>query len=294
MSSSRLGGSDEETTGIYLPLGDSGQRSHKTLYFEPSPQPRRILVTSQPPAFSTTRLGLPFRNGAGPFRALAKLSFRPRAYQIVPLVMALRQDTVRLLIADDVGVGKTIEALARSVREMMERARIKRFAVICLPHLCDQWQQEFSAKLGIEAVIIRSNTQARLDRMIQGDASVYDYLPPSGHQHRLHQGRQPSRRVYRTMPGASHRRRGAYMRPPRWRFQEHNSNATSLVRALADKPEQHLVMLTATPHSGKPEEFQSLLGILKPEFETLELPTFQPIRTSLARQTFCSTQASRR
>src|SRR5207247_11183530 len=82
---------------------------------------------------------LAFHNGAGPFRALAKLSFRPRAYQIVPLIMALRQDVVRLLIADDVGVGKTIEALL-IVRELLERRKIKRFAVVCLQPLCEQWQ----------------------------------------------------------------------------------------------------------------------------------------------------------
>ena len=175
-------------------------------------------MTFQPARFLYDAARLAFRNGAGPFRALAKLSFRPRAYQIVPLVMALRQETVRLLIADDVGVGKTIEALL-IVRELMERARIKRFAVICLPHLCDQWQQELSAKLGIEAVIIRSNTQARLDRMIQGDVSVYDFYPYQVISYRLHQGGQPSCRVYRTMPGTGHRRRGTYMRPPSWCFQ---------------------------------------------------------------------------
>ena len=90
--------------------------------------------------------------------------------------MALRQDTIRLLVADDVGVGKTIEALL-IMSEMMGRAKVKRFAVVCLPHLCDQWQLEIRAKLDIEAVIIRSNTQARLDRMIQGDTSVYEHYP---------------------------------------------------------------------------------------------------------------------
>ena len=119
---------------------------------------------------------LAFRNGAGPFRALAKLSFRPRSYQMVPLIMALRQESVRLLIADDVGVGKTVEALL-IVRELLERRKIKRFAVVCLPHLCEQWQAEIRDKLDLEAVIIRSNTQARLDRQIQGDTSVYDYYP---------------------------------------------------------------------------------------------------------------------
>ena len=74
------------------------------------------------------------------------------------------------------GVGKTVEALL-IVKELLERRKIKRFAVVCLPHLCDQWQEEIRAKLDLEAVIIRSNTQARLDRQIQGDTSVYDYYP---------------------------------------------------------------------------------------------------------------------
>ena len=168
-----LGGSDEETTGIYLPLEVPDDIPQDARFEPPAAGDLGDISTAR---FLYDAARLAFRNGAGPFRALAKLSFRPRAYQIVPLVMALRQDIVRLLIADDVGVGKTVEALL-ILREMMERAQVTHFAVICLPHLCDQWQQEFRAKLGIEAVIIRSNTQARLDRMIQGDTSVYDYYP---------------------------------------------------------------------------------------------------------------------
>jgi superfamily II DNA or RNA helicase len=79
-------------------------------------------------------------------------------------------------VADDVGIGKTIEALL-IVRELLERRIIRRFAVLCLPHLCDQWQEEIRAKVGIEAVVIRSNTQARLDREIHGDASVFQHFP---------------------------------------------------------------------------------------------------------------------
>jgi superfamily II DNA or RNA helicase len=57
-----------------------------------------------------------------------------------------------------------------------------------------------------------------------------------------------------------------------------------LVSRLAEKTKQHLIMLTATPHSGKPEEFSSLLGMLKPEFETLDLPNSSPAqRKELAR-----------
>ena len=274
-----LGGSNEETTGIYLPLKIPDDIPQDARFALPAAEDIGDISTAR---FIYDAARLAFRNGAGPFRALAKLSFRPRAYQIVPLVMALRQDTVRLLIADDVGVGKTIEALL-IVQEMIERAQVKRFAVICLPHLCDQWQQEFRSKLGIEAVIIRSNTQARLDRMIQGDASVYDYYPYQIIS--IDYIKSDSRRAVfvEQCPGLvivdeAHtcaRPAGA----SKAQQQRHH-----LLRDLADKPGQHLIMLTATPHSGKPEEFHSLLGLLKPDFETLDLPSSsQSERRTLAR-----------
>ena len=263
-----LGGSDEEITGVYLPLEIPNDTPQDARFALPSTDDLGDISTAR---FLYDAARLAFRNGAGPFRALAKLSFRPRAYQIVPLVMALRQDTVRLLIADDVGVGKTIEALL-IVKEMIERAQVKRFAVICLPHLCDQWQQEFRAKFGIEAVIIRSNTQARLDRMIQGDASVYDYYPYQiisidyikADSRRAVFVEQCPRLVIVDEAHTCARPSGA----SKAQQQRHH-----LLRDLADKPGQHLIMLTATPHSGKPEEFHSLLGLLKPDFETLDLPS---------------------
>lgn len=60
------------------------------------------------------------REGASPLRSLGRISIRPRTWQLVPLMMALRLDPVRMLIADDVGVGKTIEA-GLIVRELWER-----------------------------------------------------------------------------------------------------------------------------------------------------------------------------
>jgi len=106
-----LGGSDDETTGIYLPLNIDSDRPVDARFAPPT--------SADLADFSTARLlydsaRLAFRNGAGPFRALAKLSFRPRAYQIVPLIMALRQETVRLLVADDVGVDRSAAHLTRA------------------------------------------------------------------------------------------------------------------------------------------------------------------------------------
>ena len=54
--------------------------------------------------------------------------------------MALKQSVTRLLVADDVGVGKTIEAIL-ILRELIERGTVKTFAVLCPPHLCEQWQK---------------------------------------------------------------------------------------------------------------------------------------------------------
>ena len=60
--------------------------------------------------------------------------------------MALKQPVTDYLIADDVGVGKTIEAIL-ILRELLERGIIKSFAVLCPPHLCEQWQKELADKL---------------------------------------------------------------------------------------------------------------------------------------------------
>ena len=58
-----------------------------------------------------------FRSSTGPFRSLAGIAVEPRSYQLVPLLMALRLEPVRMLVADDVGIGKTIEA-ALSAKEL--------------------------------------------------------------------------------------------------------------------------------------------------------------------------------
>lgn len=262
-----LGGSDDEIAGIYLPLGIETDLPADARFEAPSPADLGDISTARL-LYDSARLA--FRNGAGPFRCLAKLSFRPRSYQMVPLIMALKQDTPKLLIADDVGVGKTVEALL-IVKELLERRKIKRFAVVCLPHLCEQWQAEIRDKLDIEAVIIRSNTQARLDRQIQGDTSVYDYYPyqvisvdfiKSDFRRDVFIEQCPELVIVDEAhtcarpAGASNTQQQRY----------------HLISRIAQKPDQQLILLTATPHSGKPEEFHSLLGMLKPGFETLDLP----------------------
>jgi len=262
-----LGGSDGEIAGIYLPLRIESDQPADASFAPPSPADLGDIGTARL-LYDSARLA--FRNGAGPFRALAKLSFRPRAYQMVPLIMALRQDSVRLLIADDVGVGKTVEALL-IIKELVERRKVKRFAVVCLPHLCEQWQAEIRAKLDIEAVIIRSNTQARLDRQIQGDTSVYDYYPyqvisidfiKSDVRRDVFVEQCPELVIVDEAHTCARPTGASASQQQRFH----------LLSRIAEKPGQQLVLLTATPHSGKPEEFHSLLGLIRQDFETLDLP----------------------
>lgn len=268
-----LGGSEEEITGIYLPLNFSADEIKSTVFEYPSVEDIGDLHTSKI-LYNAARLS--FRNASGPFRSLAKLSFRPRSYQMVPLIMALKLETVRLLIADDVGIGKTIEALL-IVKELLERRDIKRFAIVCLPHLCDQWQKELKEKFGIDAVIIRSNTQARLDREIQTvrDVSVYDYYPYQVISVDYIKSEQRRNVFIQQCPeliivdeahtcskptGASPNQQQRYY----------------LLHDLSKKPNQNLILLTATPHSGKQAEFQSLIGLLNPDYENLDITTANP------------------
>jgi len=274
-----LGGSDEEIAGIYLPLNLPFDRPRDARFDPPTKEDLGDISTARL-LYDSARLA--FRNGAGPFRSLAKLSFRPRSYQMVPLIMALRQDKVRLLVADDVGVGKTIEALLIA-KELLERRKIKRFAVVCLPHLCEQWQAEIRAKLDLEAVIIRSNTQARLDRQIQGDTSVYDYYPyqvisidfiKSDTRRDVFVEQCPELMIVDEAHTCARPAGASTSQQQRYH----------LISRIAQKPDQQLVLLTATPHSGKPEEFHSLLGLVRPDFETIDLPSStQPQRRELAR-----------
>ena len=209
---------------------------------------------------------LSLREGATPFRSLGKISIRPRTYQFVPLLMALRLDPVRLLIADDVGVGKTVEALL-IVRELLERRIIRRFAVLCLPHLCDQWQKELAEKFNLDSVVIRSGTVGQLDRQKPQDKSIYQHFRVQVVSIDFAKTKNNSARFIQDCPrlvivDESH---GAAESERATQQQRHK-----LLRALAADNERHLILLTATPHSGVENAFRSLLGLLKPEFANYE------------------------
>jgi len=82
-----------------------------------------------------------------------------------------------MLIADDVGIGKTIEA-GLIARELLDNGEVKRIAVLCPPYLCDQWYRELRDKFNIDCQIARTNTVARLERALpREDITIFDYYP---------------------------------------------------------------------------------------------------------------------
>ena len=93
--------------------------------------------------------------------------------------MALRLPVVRLMIADDVGVGKTIEA-GLILRELIDRGEVDRFSVLCPPHLVEQWTGELSSKFDLDAIAVTAASAARLERRLPASQTLFEAHPFTG------------------------------------------------------------------------------------------------------------------
>ncbi|MGE3841582.1 MAG: helicase-related protein [Vicinamibacterales bacterium] len=254
-----ISGSEEDQTFIHLaleavPVADAAF---------PWPDPRQK-AGHDAALLLRDALVLSLRRGAGPFRSFGQIAIEPRAYQLVPLLMALKLDPVRLLIADDVGIGKTIEA-ALIARELLDRGDVQRFTVLCPPHLVDQWVTELESRFHLRPVAVTAASAARLER----------HLPPSESIFTTHPHTVVSLDYIK-----SERRRAEFLRacPELVIVDEaHTCAATGqgrhqryeLLKGLVADQARHLVMLTATPHSGDEDAYFRLLGLLHPDFSAL-------------------------
>lgn len=206
-------------------------------------------------------LRLSLRRGAGPFRSAAHLGVEPRAYQLVPMLMALRLDIKRLLIADDVGIGKTIEA-GMILREMMDRGDIDRFTVLCPPHLVDQWVSELAEKFDIDAAAVTSSRARALERGLALSESIFDAYPFTVVS--LDYIKSDNRRdsFALSCPGfvivdEAHSCVGGSEKGTQQRF--------ALLQRLAENKDRHMLLLTATPHSGNQDAYARLLSLIHPD-----------------------------
>lgn len=225
-------------------------------------------------------LRLKLRAGGGPFRSFGNIAVEPRGYQLVPLLMALRLTTVRLLIADDVGIGKTIEA-GLIVRELMDRGEIARLAVLCPPHLVDQWQRELESRFHLQAVALTSASAGRIERDIPHGVGLFDHYPVvvvsldyiKSERHREHfLAIAPECLIVDEAHTCASSGAGKQLR-------------FELLQRLVKDENRHLILLTATPHSGDEAAFYNLLSLLDPRFVALQdrNSANDPLRQELAR-----------
>lgn len=199
-----------------------------------------------------------------PFRAGIKLD----PYQLEPLRKALLLPRVNLFIADDVGLGKTIEA-GLITRELLLRKKIREIVVSCPPSMLSQWQEELSSRFGLQFEILDKDYVQRVRR-----ERGFSVNPWSTHSRFLISHRLLIDEAYTASlrdwlgtfrPGTLLILDEAHHAAPaggqRYAI---DSQTTHAVRALAPCFE-HRLFLSATPHNGHSNSFSSLLEILDPQ-----------------------------
>ena len=198
-----------------------------------------------------------------PFRAGIKID----AYQMEPLRKALRLPRVNLFIADDTGLGKTIEA-GLIIRELLLRRKVRTIIVAAPPSVLEQWKAEMEERFGLIFQILDRQYLARIRR-----ERGFGTNPWSTHSRFLVSHRlladptyaEPMRAWLGTMkPGSLLVLDEAHHAAPshggRYGIE---SKFTRAVRDLCDRFE-HRLFLSATPHNGHSNSFSTLLELLDP------------------------------
>ncbi|WP_194829026.1 DISARM system SNF2-like helicase DrmD [Nocardia sp. XZ_19_231] len=210
-----------------------------------------------------------------PFRSGANIE----AYQLEPLSRALQSSRTNLLLADDVGLGKTIEA-GLVIQELLLRHRARSVMVVCPPSLSVKWRDEMRDKFGLDFVIVNSELIADVRRSHGLNANPFRLFPrvivsmawlPSLRAQRL------LRELYADVRDSGTARRYAFdalvvdeahhvapASPPPVggrRGYAIDSKRTLATRALAQRCE-HRLFLSATPHNGYSESFTALLEMI--------------------------------
>jgi superfamily II DNA or RNA helicase len=263
-----LGGADDEVAAVFPDLEPVTSASF------PAPDPKD-LGDARAAGLLRTALRIGFRSSAGPFRSLASIAVEPRPYQLVPLLMAMRQPVVRMAICDDVGIGKTVES-GLIAAELLAQGDAKGLAVLCSPALAEQWHEELRIKFGIDAELILASTVPRLERGLALGESLFakhrivvistDFIKSPKHRDDFikHCADLVIVDEAHTCVAAD----SAAGAGPGTR--DNAQLRYELLTRLAEKPERHLLLVTATPHSGKDESFRALIGLLDPALATLD------------------------
>jgi superfamily II DNA or RNA helicase len=199
-----------------------------------------------------------------PFRAGIRLD----AYQLEPLRKALRLPRVNLFIADDVGLGKTIEA-GLIARELLMRKKVRDIVVAAPPSMLLQWREELDARFGLRFEILDKDYIQRVrrergfgvnpwtthSRFLISQRLLIDETYASSLQNWLGTFRAGSLLILDEAHHAA---------PSSGQRYAIDSHITRAVRDLAPRFE-HRLFLSATPHNGHSNSFSALLEILDPQ-----------------------------
>ena len=190
-------------------------------------------------------------------------------FQLDPLVRAIDMARVNLLIADDVGLGKTIEA-GLVIQELLLRHRARTALVICPASLQEKWRVEMLEKFGLEFRVVDTAyiKQLRRERGIHANPwTSYPRLIASMDWVKSGEGLRMMRDVL--PPHVSYPRKfdilvvdeAHNVAPAANAHYALESQRTRFIRAISPHF-QHRLFLTATPHNGYTESFTSLLELL--------------------------------
>jgi SNF2 family DNA or RNA helicase len=250
-----LGGTAADTHRFYCPIEDisEGKLEPPNRSRIGNPQYQQLLLQAH-------RLSM--LHGTAPLVSLQCSRVVPTEYQLTPVVMALDMPRVRMLLADDVGLGKTIEA-GLITSELMARNRAQRILVITPANLRDQWRDAFRHFFHIDIDIISTRHRRAMEKKLPPGANPWEHH--SKLLASIDYAKQPAIRNQileqdwdlciideahqAAKPHQSSADQNVDMQ--RWDF------ATD----IADQAE-NLLLLTATPHNGYRDSFASLLRML--------------------------------
>ncbi len=268
-----------------VPVDDKGSADSLTVFWELEPgteiRPQASLPdpadgTDNSETFSAfldaARWGAVAAADPSAFQSPFRAGIDIKDYQLLPLVKALAMPRVCMLIADDVGLGKTIEA-GLIAEELVLRGLARKIMVVCPPSLCGKWQREMRDKFGLAFAVVNREYVSKLRRERGVGVNPFrshprlivslEWLKLAPQLRRLDEFLPPDPNIYPRAfdllivdeahliaPAAA----GNYAKP---------SMRTQALRKLAPHFE-HRLFLTATPHNGYSESFESLLETLDP------------------------------
>jgi superfamily II DNA/RNA helicase len=208
-----------------------------------------------------------YKNIQSPFRSGVEIE----DYQLDPVVRAIQMPRVNLLIADDVGLGKTIEAGMVGL-ELIIRHRARKILIVCPSSLQIQWRDQMRDKFGLDFRIVDSELMRDLRRKRGIHANPWSHFPRLITSIDFLKRERPMRLFRETLPAP-----GEPVYPRKYDLlivdEAHNCAPSGVGRYASDSMRtqalrdlaphfEHKLFLTATPHNGYRESFSALLELL--------------------------------